>query len=677
MQLKRKAQRHCRGACLVRFACLLLAVSGTVHALDPDRTIDQFPHAWYNDQLPQATVLAMVQRADGSIWLATYGGLARYSGAEFEAIDRRTTPVLRSTAITALIEDRAGLLWVGTLNGGLYQVRGRTFEEVALPDPMDSVFGLAQDSSGALWLATNAGIARRDGAGVHLFGTDSGFPHGPYRGIVADAEGGIWIAADGTGVGHWHDGRIDVLGVEQGLPSPAVYTLSIDGTGTLWVGTQSGLVRYRDGRFEREPKAAALDGQRIYALQSDRDGNLWIAAQSQGLCRLGVIRLDCASDLPGLGNEIVRSMLQDREGSLWIGTTNAGVHRLSDSKLITITGAIASNSIRAAYEDAGGTLWLGTDGAGLARYQDQALVSSALNAQLLSPHIRSLAGDAAGNLWVGSIEGLSRIGPDEKVHNFHVSDGLPGAIVFAIEPSHDGTVWAGTSRGLARISADQVKVVSAAGGIDIRALHEDADGRLWIGLRSGLRCLRDNLLDNCGTDGLVETSFFAFHPAADGGLWLGTSLGLMYWRDGKLTRYEERAGLFGDAVFTILDDGAGNFWLSSNRGIARLAQSDIAALDRGAVARIEPTWFDKSDGMLSSQGNGASQTPGWRGRDGRSGVRYHEVWWNIELDRDCAATLCRRRLQSNASASMARMSIRCTSLPWGRAWIDSNSTMRR
>jgi ligand-binding sensor domain-containing protein len=606
-----------RSSRLSQLAWLLLALTGIAHALDPDRAIRQFPHTWYENQLPQSTVLSIVQCADGSIWLATYAGLAHYSGAGFEGIDRRTEPALRSIAITALLEDRAGTLWVGTLNGGLYRSRDDHLEEVRLAEPMDSVFGIVEDRAGSLWMATNVGIARSDGSGVHLFGKDSGFPPPPYRGLATDADGDVWIAIDGSGVAHWHEGHVQMLGVADGLPSTAAYAVRVDTTGTLWAGTQLGLVRFRDGRFERDARIAALDGQRIYALQGDRDGSLWIAVQGLGLCRLNATQLDCDRTLRGLGNDIVRAMLEDREGNLWIGTTNGGIHRISDSKLITVTGTLESNSIRAVFEDRRGELWVGTDGSGLAHYRDHSLIPFEHNAQLLSPFTRSIAADAAGNLWVGSIEGVSRIALDGSVRNFSVSEGLPGAIAFAIAPSRDGTVWIGTTRGLAHISGDKVESVASTRSDDIRSLYEAPDGKLWIGQRSGLHCFKNDVIDTCGTNGLADSSVFAFHPTPDGSLWLGTSQGLMRWRDDKLVRYGDRIGLFGDAVFTILDDDVGNFWMGTNRGIARLAKRDIANLDSGTVATIEPTWFGKSDGMLSQQGNGASQTPGWRASDGR------------------------------------------------------------
>ena len=603
---------------LVLLLCGLLAVM-PARALDPDRAIGQLTHVWYENQLPQGTVLSIAQGKHGSIWLATYGGLVHYSGAEFDTIDPRVAPVLKSTAVTAVHVDHAGTLWVGTLNDGLYRRQGRSLEPVALPANIKSVFGIVQSRSGALWLTTNAGVVRMDANGARLLGEGSGFPpRGFYRAIVADAVGGVWIAADGVGVVHWHDGHAETLDTTRGLPTNAVYSLAIDHAGTVWAGTQAGPVRYHDGRFEREPRVAALDGQRIYSLFGDRDGSMWFAPIGMGICRLTAARFDCDDTLGGMVGETVRSMFEDREGNLWVGTTSSGVHRFSDSKLVTVTGKMDSNAVRAVYQDRAGTLWIGTDGAGLSRYQDQVLVpAKAINAKLPSQLLRAIQADAAGNLWVGSTEGVSRIGTDGTVRNFGIGDGLPGTIVFAFAPSRDGGMWVATLQGVAKITKDKVSVLAGTRGDDARALYEDPAGRLWIGERSGLRCLQDGVVDRCGTDGLPGISVFAFHPEPDGDLWLGTSVGLMRVRGRTVQAFTERAGFYGDAVFAMLDDDAGHFWVSSNRGIARFAWADIDALDRGTVTQINPHWYGKNDGMLSQQANGASQTPAWRTRDGR------------------------------------------------------------
>ena len=605
-------------ASLVLVVCGLLAVS-TARALDPDRAIGQLTHVWYENQLPQGTVLSIAQGNGGSIWLATYGGLVHHSGAEFDTIDPRVSSVLKSTAITAVYVDRDGTLWVGTLNDGLYRRRGRELEQVTLPASIKSVFGIMEDRGGALWLTTNAGVARMGAKGIRLLGEESGFPpRGFYHAIVADASGGVWIATDDAGVLHWRNGHAETFDTRRGLPTNSVHSLAIDHAGTIWVGTQAGPVRYRNGRFERDPRTAALTGKRIYSLLGDRDGNMWFAPLGMGVCRLTAARFDCDNTLSGMVGETVRSMFEDREGNLWMGTTSSGIHRFSDSKLVTVTGKMDSNAVRAVYQDRAGALWIGTDGSGLARYENQVLVPmTAVNAKLPSLLVRAIQSDAAGNLWVGTTDGLSRIAPDGTVRNFGIGDGLPGTIVFAFAPSRDGGMWVATLQGVVKISGDKVNVVQGTHGDDTRALYEDPAGRLWIGERSGLRCLHDGAVDRCGTDGLPGISVFAFHPEPDGDLWLGTSEGLMRIRGQAVQAFTERAGFYGDTVFAVLDDDAGNFWVSSNRGIARLARSDIDALDRGAVKQIEPRWYGKNDGMLSQQANGASQTPAWRTRDGR------------------------------------------------------------
>ncbi len=601
---------------LVVAGCL---VNGPAQALDPDRTIGQLTHVWYENQLPQGTVLSITQRRDGSLWLATYGGLVHYSGAEFDSINPRLAPALKSSAITAVYAGRDGGLWVGTLNGGLYRQQGRELVSVPLPASIESVFGIVEDRSGSLWLTTNAGVVQIDKTGARLLGAESGFPaRGFYRAILADAEGGIWIAADGGGVFHWRNGQAETFDTTRGLPTNSVYSLAIDVTGTVWAGTQAGPVRYRGGHFERDPRLAALADKRIYSLFGDRSGNVWFAPLGLGMCRLTSQRFECDDSLAGLVGETVRTIYEDREGNLWVGTTSSGIHRFSDSKLITVTGAMESNAVRAVYQDRTGMLWVGTDGAGLARYPNQVLVpATKINDRLPGLLIRAIASDAAGNLWVGGSEGASRIAPNGTVTNFGIADGLPGTIVFAFAPSRDGGMWVGTLQGVAKISGNTIAVVEGTRGDDIRALYEDAAGRLWVGERSGLRCVSNTTVDRCGTDGLPGTSVFAFKPETNGDLWLGTSVGLARVRGGTTTKYTQRAGFYGDAVFSILDDGAGEFWISSNRGIARLARSAIAALDRGIVPRIEPIWYGKDDGMRSPQANGASQTPAWRTTDGR------------------------------------------------------------
>ena len=63
----------------------ILALSGPALALDPRKSIGEYHHqSWQTEQgLPQNTVYAIAQTADGYLWFATIGGLARFDGVRF------------------------------------------------------------------------------------------------------------------------------------------------------------------------------------------------------------------------------------------------------------------------------------------------------------------------------------------------------------------------------------------------------------------------------------------------------------------------------------------------------------------------------------------------------------------------------------------------------------------
>jgi ligand-binding sensor domain-containing protein len=69
--------------------------------------------------LPQDSVLSIVKTGDGYLWVGTYEGLAHFDGVDFTVYDSVNTPEMKSNFVRALVEDRAGNLWVGVDGGGL------------------------------------------------------------------------------------------------------------------------------------------------------------------------------------------------------------------------------------------------------------------------------------------------------------------------------------------------------------------------------------------------------------------------------------------------------------------------------------------------------------------------------------------------------------------------------
>jgi diguanylate cyclase (GGDEF)-like protein len=75
--------------------------------------------------------------------------------------------------------------------------------------------------------------------------------------------------------------------------------------------------------------------------------------------------------------------------------------------------------------------------------------------------------------------------------------------------------------------------------------------------------------------------------------------------------------LHDDVIYRVLDDGEGNFWMSCNRGVFRVARKDFDRFDAGAIPKIPSVSFSQADGMRSPECNGGFQPAGWRTPDGR------------------------------------------------------------
>jgi hypothetical protein len=101
--------------------------------------------------LPQNSVNDILQTRDGYLWLATFGGLVRFDGIRFAIFDR-STPGIESQRLTALHQDRNGVLWAASEDGMLVQYDGNRFTTYSSRDglPPVSAVRIEEDEEGCL-----------------------------------------------------------------------------------------------------------------------------------------------------------------------------------------------------------------------------------------------------------------------------------------------------------------------------------------------------------------------------------------------------------------------------------------------------------------------------------------------------------------------------------------------
>ena len=448
---------------------------------------------------------------------------------------------LPQISVLAIEQDRTGYLWIGT-QAGLARFDGARFTaytpetEPGLPGTWIRSLLMARD--GRLWIGTYKGVAVFDGR--HFRRVE---PSGPgsgqaldITGMTEDARGDLYVTAT-SGVFMLRDGALAPV---AGGPVPAQAPFAHqDG---LWIGGRGGVHRRRlTGGWERLPLPADAADATVTRLLSTQ-GRLW-AATSMGLYRLGASGWEHADEVPQLRQSPVELLYVDRDGDLWAGG-DAGLARVRGGRLVAFVGYRDPGGIpglRTAFEDREGNLWLGSQWEGLTRLWNSWTRRYSLAEGLHDRIVWSVSRDPDGRrLWVGGNDGLSVL-EDGRFRLVVPGAALPHPHAYNLlaEP---GRVWVGTRGGLRVLDAGGTRPralpeLAAVGGAQVNALRRAPDGALWIGTAEGLFRLRDGVLRRFDADdGLADPRVRYLLVEPDGSLLAGTQNGLFAMRGERFVR---------------------------------------------------------------------------------------------------------------------------------------------
>lgn len=176
--------------------------------------------------------------------------------------DREFVPVLPSLRLTArvgpMVETSTGDVWISTAAGHLVRVDSSAVVQQELDLPGELV-SLAAAPDGSLWVGGVGQVFHVVDGRVETFGADANMPRGDVRSLLAEADGGVWIATYGGGLGHLADGKVRRFSREAGLPDNSLSCILDDGLGRLWILSNLGLIV-----LERAELDAVLAGTRTH-----------------------------------------------------------------------------------------------------------------------------------------------------------------------------------------------------------------------------------------------------------------------------------------------------------------------------------------------------------------------------------------------------------------------------
>jgi signal transduction histidine kinase/ligand-binding sensor domain-containing protein len=510
-----------------------------------------------NWQGVRSDLRSVLCESDSVLWIRTAGnGLLRFN-AKAERVTHNFVPTrdprsISSDLLTAMYQDRQGVLWIGTWGGGL--------NKLVRPIP---------DSSASAAAGVDRSVAtferyQHDPNNPHSLGSNE------INWIDEDANGELWLVVGGDGsfsnqLNRFNPQTSQVTRHPMELSNKLVSVL-VDRSGLLWAGS------HNDGLFKLNPRALQFPhytmqpdeansfyGKYILAICEDRNGNLWLGGNMEGLYRLDrqsgkytYFKNDPAHP-DSLSATRIWSIIEDHSGAIWIGSANGGLHRFDPGK-----GAfkryqhdpqnpqsLALNAISVIFEDRSGVLWVSTWNRVLHRFDPKTETFTRYREfeknsnWYFGAGIAGIMEDDQGVLWLGTDgEDLVKFDPaigklkGFKENSFDVS------LVSRPQIDHAGRLWFGglLIGGLVqfdRKTETVTKIITEADGLlhnSVYGIEEDNHSNLWLSLARGLSKYNPDL----GTfrhyfkeDGLQDNEFrfWSHHKSRSGEMFFGGQYG--------------------------------------------------------------------------------------------------------------------------------------------------------
>jgi len=476
------------------------------------------------------------------------------------------------SAVLAMAQTSNGDFWLGTAEEGLFRVHNGQAENVNEGLPDLKVNALAPGPNGELWVATDAGVARWDGAKLTRAGIPESLRGVQVLAMLADRDYNIWLGTNSRGLLRLNDHGVSALsGPDIGTPE-AITALFEDREGNLWAGGGAGLVRLRDSPFIAYSMPEGLPAAGGGPVFADSSGRIWLAPVSGGLMwfrdeQRGHISND------GIDRDLVYS-IAGRNDDVWIGRQRGGLTHLRPQgatfRSVTYTQAngLAQNSVYSVYEARDGTVWAGTLNGGVSRVAAGRLTTYSTANGLVSNTINSIMEGPDGAMWFATPAGLSVLS-DSRWQSFTTSEGLPSSEVNCLLLDSGGVLWVGTAAGFAFRAASGFKAPSSAPRslqAPILGMAEDRLGQLWVATATSvLRVNRAKLEQGALGEGDVRE--------------YGLADGLRGVEGVKRDR-------------SVVEDASGRIWFSVNRGIAVVDPARLRDNVAPAIANIQAVWVD-------------------------------------------------------------------------------------
>lgn len=632
------------------FFFLFIGLTSFQHAFATDtnpKTSFYYRQIDNKNGLSNSSINSIFQDKDQLLWIGTWDGLNRYDGAHFSVYNHNIDRVENSiggNVILSIKGDQNNNIWINTI-GGISRYNklngkfSRYFYKKTAPQKIrENEYDLIISDQGEVFcFAANGVLSRFD------FDNDKFIPFQKFSanesivkisffgdklcyltktGILTLASVGqnklqtIKSISDPKGIGNFFTVNSQIIYTTNidrqflldsnfsvkplNLPFRKIKAITFYKSNYIVAWENQGMTvfdkTFRNTDFLKN-EVAAIENLKITALNVGSDQVLWVGTDGNGLIQIypkenffGLLTKVNGTKI----NKPIRAFAED-SGNLWVGTKGNGIlifndfwsegHQTKMPQKIDASSGLENNSVFAIKKGSNQLVYIGTDGSGLSVY----------------------------DLKLKKIINWKNITNTDKLPEFKS--------VYSIIQDKDGSIWLGTSGyGLLHVNivrnADQsltaVNFKQYASSTEnkgpvndiIYALAEGMDDRLWIACRyGGLSVLNKKTgqfktYKAFGYEGsLSHSDVLSLFYDGKNRLWIGTSYGLNYLSHEeslktkpKFIKITADKGLPNNTIHAIQEDGLGNIWVSTNKGLAKINPAN------NSIAN-----YQESDGLQSNE----------------------------------------------------------------------------
>lgn len=549
----------------------------------------------------------------------------------------------RTNRPNRLFEDAAGRIWAGTDDGvfvldepgGKNAFQRVEFDTGRTDAPIIPVWAFAEDDERRLWIATSAGLWRRE--------PDSGrikaFPVRPYIGgavwdVIKDASGRMWVGHSGgllifklpaarENASPHESSELSGLRVEvhpdvrERLSRAGGAAGGTEGRAPSSSSSSTSppqpLLPEEAGEAYAYTTADGLSDNVVRQIHLAADGRIWLGT-ARGLSLFGAQNFFNYTTAHGLSDDNIRALAEDRDGNLWIGTETGGAVKLARHGLVTYrqTDGLGGTYVRDIFETGAGTLCVVTDNGLISYFDGQKFAAIRPNVPPEIKRLTSVIEDARGDWWIGTGLGLYRFSGVRHVSELAAArpvrytskNGLSSDSVTRVFEDSRGDIWLGmdSDRVLARWERAADKFHTYREGLpgrsEVLSFAEDKSGAVWVGFREGgaarYRAGRFDMFDE--SVGLTADEILKMYVDDAGRLWFGSnSYGLVRIDDPAAERpvfkiYSTADGLTSGIIRSIAEDNLHRLYLGTSRSVDRF---DLAT---GRIKR-----YTIADGLAANE----------------------------------------------------------------------------